>query len=359
MEHFHTKHIKIGITLGDINGVGPEVILKTFLDIRMCEFFTPIIYGSAKILNFYRKKFGFSEFQYVPIKSATESSQKRINVYNCWEEEYEVNPGTGNELSGKLALISLNKALDDYNKGLIDAIVTAPLDKSTIVIPEKKFSGHTSYIAEKTSHKTPLMILCGDKVKIALATGHVPVEEINTCLSKSLIIEKVTLLRQSLIYDFGITKPKIAVLGLNPHAGDNGIMGMQETDIIKPAVSELRKKEWVVFGPYPPDGFFGSHQYKEFDAVLAMYHDQGLIPFKLLHFDDGVNYTAGLDLIRTSPDHGTAFSIAGKGIANEESFRNAVFLAAEVYNTRHSELKLRDRPLPFTPIKKEVFKLLH
>ncbi|MBI3235917.1 MAG: 4-hydroxythreonine-4-phosphate dehydrogenase PdxA [Bacteroidetes bacterium] len=357
METFHTKNLRIGITLGDFNGVGPEVILKTFADNRMSEFFTPIVYGSSKVLNFYRKILGLNDLQLVNIKKAEEANIKRLNVINCWEEDVEVKPGIASEISGSYALKSLDAAIKDWNDGKIDAIVTAPLNKSTIKIPDGIFTGHTDYIAQKTGSQKPLMMLISDSLRVGLATVHIPLKEISQKLSKELIVQKINTIANSLINDYSITKPRIAVLGLNPHAGEDGLLGNEEQNIIVPAIEQVRKEGTLVYGCYPADGFFGSHQYKQFDAILAMYHDQGLVPFKYMHFHDGVNYTAGLTIVRTSPDHGTAYQIAGKGTVNEESFRNAVFMAAELVSNRQVNAKLRENPLKFTPLRRERFKL--
>lgn len=357
METAHTKTLKIAITIGDINGVGPEIILKTFADNRMSEFFTPIIYGSGKVLSWYRKQLGLNDLQFVQIKSPEEANPKRLNIINCWEDETEIKPGEATDINGALALKALDAALDDWNKGKVDALVTAPLNKSTIKISNGTFTGHTDYIAQKTGSKKPLMMLCSDELRVALATVHVPLKEAAAKLSVGHISKTIQTLSQTLIYDFSINNPRIAVLGLNPHAGENGLLGEEEKNIILPAVEAVRNEGTLVYGCYPADGFFGARQFKQFDAVLAMYHDQGLVPFKYMHFTDGVNYTAGLDIVRTSPDHGTAYNLAGKGQADEHSFRNALFHAAEIVSNRQVNQKLRENPLRFTPLRRERFKL--
>lgn len=357
METFHTKSLKIAITIGDINGVGPEIILKTFADNRMSEFFTPIIYGSAKVLSWYRKQLGLNDLQYVQIKSPEEANSKRLNVINCWEEEVEINPGQPTEANGALALKALDAAVSDWKAGKVDCIVTAPLNKGNIKIPNGTFTGHTDYIAQKVGDKKPLMMLCSDELRVALATVHVPLKEAAARLTVDHISNTIKTLAQTLIYDFSVSKPRIAVLGLNPHAGENGLLGEEEKNIIIPAVEAVRNEGTLVYGCYPADGFFGARQFKQFDAVLAMYHDQGLVPFKYMHFTDGVNYTAGLDIVRASPDHGTAYNLAGKGTADEQSFRNALFHAAEIVSNRQVNRKLRENPLQFAPLRRERFKL--
>lgn len=357
METFHTKSLKIAITIGDINGVGPEIILKTFSDQRMSEFFTPIVYGSGKVLSWYRKQLGMNDLQYVQIKSPEEANPKRLNVINCWEEDSEIKPGEPTEANGALALKALDAAISDWKSGKIDALVTAPLNKSTVKISGGTFTGHTDYIAQKTGSKKPTMMLCSDELRVALATVHVPLKEAAAKLSVPQLTQTIQNLAHTLVYDFSIRKPRIAVLGINPHAGENGLLGSEEKNIIIPAVEAVRNEGTLVYGCYPADGFFGARQFKQFDAVLAMYHDQGLVPFKYMHFSDGVNYTAGLDIVRASPDHGTAYNIAGKGQADEQSFRNALFHAAEIVSNRQVNQKLRENPLRFTPLRRERFKL--
>ena len=357
METFHTKNLRIGITLGDFNGVGPEIILKTFSDIRMSEFFTPVVYGSSKVFNYYRKSLGLNDLQWVNIKKPEEANLKRLNILNCWEEEVDIQPGIATELAGKYALKALDMAISDWKDGHIDALVTAPLNKSTIKLNVGSFTGHTDYIAEKTGTQKPMMMLVSENLRVGLVTVHLPLKEVSQKLTKELIIQKINTLKQSLINDYSLVKPRIAVLGLNPHAGEDGLLGNEEKNIIVPAIEQVRNEGTLVYGCYPADGFFGSHQYKQFDAVLAIYHDQGLIPFKYMHFNDGVNYTAGLSIVRTSPDHGTGYSLVGKNTASEESLRNALYTAAELVSNRHVNAKLREKPLKFTPLRRERFKI--
>ncbi len=343
--------IRIGITMGDFNGVGPELILRTFSDPRINEFFVPVIYGSGKILGYYKKMLN-TEVALFNIRNASELHTKKTNMLNLWEEELEIKPGQVTETAGKYALKALDAAIADLKAGTIDALVTAPLNKSTIKLNEGTFTGHTGHIA-KAFGQTPLMLLLGDKLKVGLATVHIPLSEVAGKITKDLINGKVKALHNSLVQDFSINKPRIAVLGLNPHAGDAGLLGKEEVDIINPAVEQLRKEGMLVYGAYPADGFFGSGQHRQFDGVLAMYHDQGLIPFKYMYFNEGVNYTAGLSAVRTSPDHGTAYGLAGKGEADVESFQNALFKAVEIVAQRQMNAKLRQNPLKFTPLRRE------
>jgi len=329
-----TQKPKIGITIGDINGIGPEVIIKTLADNRVLSHCTPIIYASTKTLSFYRKLMEIEEFNYSQVKSDNQFYYKKVNVVNCWEDIIEITPGIPTSESGNAAYLSIKKATEDLRANNIDAVVTAPIDKKNIQNEEFEFKGHTEYFTEKFDAKESLMLLTSDKVRVGVVTGHIPLKEISSHLTKELIINKSTLLINSLKNDFGISKPKIALLGLNPHAGENGLLGSEETEIIIPAIDELKNKGNLVFGPFPADGFFGTGDYKKYDGVLAMYHDQGLIPFKTLAFDTGVNFTAGLSVVRTSPDHGTAYSIAGKNLADETSFRAALYQAIDIVKIR-------------------------
>jgi 4-hydroxythreonine-4-phosphate dehydrogenase len=330
---------KLGISIGDTNGIGPEVIVKTLSDQRILNYCTPVIYASAALINKVRKALSAEHFQYQQVSSALDLVPKKVNLINCWEEDIAVEPGTPKPESGKASLDSLLAACKDLKAGLLDGLVTAPIDKDNIQAEEFKFPGHTEFLTSYFDAPESLMLLVSDVLRVATVTGHIPVKEVAGKLSYDLIIRKITILQESLRRDFGILKPRIAVLGLNPHAGEKGLLGNEETDIIRPAILHLKERGHLVFGPYPADGFFGMRQYKQFDAVLSMYHDQGLIPFKTLAMESGVNYTAGLPIVRTSPDHGTAYDIAGKHIADETSFREAMFLACDIIKMRLAEQK--------------------
>lgn len=324
----------IGITIGDINGIGPEIIIKSLSDARLLRFFTPVIYGSSKVLSYYKKAVKANEFNYTQPKSDGSFNDKKINVVNCWNELVDIQVGAVTKEAGHCAFLAIQQASDDLKAGHLDAIVTAPINKSNIQGEDFQFPGHTEYFTQKFNAPESLMLLVSGKLRVGVVTGHIPIKDVSNQLSKELIIKKLNILAHSLKKDFGILKPKIAVLGLNPHAGEEGLLGDEEKDIVTPAINVLKEKGKLVFGPFPADGFFGMAQYKNFDAVLAMYHDQGLIPFKTLAFENGINFTAGLSAIRTSPDHGTAYDIAGKNLANETSFREALYLACDIIKNR-------------------------
>jgi 4-hydroxythreonine-4-phosphate dehydrogenase len=329
------QKIRIGITHGDINGVGYEVILKTLADNRLLDFCTPVVYGSSRIASFYRKTISSLEnVSLNNISNASDMYTKRANIVNCITEDVHVEPGKPTEEAARIALRSLEAAVADLKNGKIDVLVTAPFNKHTMQSSQFKFPGHTEYLSAAFGAKEHLMLLVGDAMKIGVVTGHIPLSEVPTRLSKALILGKLELLNQTLIRDFGIRRPRIAVLGLNPHAGDRGLLGKEEEEIINPAIIEASKKNLMAFGPYPADGFFGSTSYRRFDAILAMYHDQGLIPFKALFFNSGVNYTAGLPYIRTSPAHGVGYDIAGADKASPDSFRTALFTACDIFRNR-------------------------
>lgn len=337
--------IKIGITQGDINGVGYEVILKTFADTNMLDLCTPIIYGSPKVAAYHRKSLDLPT-NFSIVNSASEASHNRLNVINCTSEEVKVEFSKEDPEAGKAAFDALEKAIGEYKEGLIDALVTAPINKHTIQSEGFTFPGHTEYLEDKLGDGSKsLMILLKNDFRVALVTGHIPVSQIASTISKELIQEKLIIFNRSLKQDFGIGAPRIAVLALNPHAGDEGLLGNEEAEIIIPALKEMSEKGILCYGPYPADGFMGSGNFAHFDGVLAMYHDQGLAPFKALAMDEGVNFTAGLPIIRTSPAHGTAYDIAGKGVANEDSFRQAVYVAIDVFRNRHLEKVARTNPL--------------
>lgn len=343
----------IGITCGDINGIGTELIIKTFADHRILEQCTPVIFASNKLINFYKKSVPEAHFNYQSIKDFTRVNHKQINIFNCWEEDVIINPGQLNEIGGKYAVKSLLAAANALQEGHIQGIVTAPIHKKNVQSPEFNFTGHTPFFKEVAKVNDVLMLLYADNLRVALVTEHVPVKSIVQHITKENIVSKLNLLHQSLRRDFGIDKPKIAVLGLNPHAGDEGLVGTEEEQIIKPAIKEA-KQNMLAFGPYSADAFFARRSYLQFDAVLAMYHDQGLIPFKTIAVGEGVNFTAGLSFVRTSPDHGTAFDIAGKNKADISSFTTAVFECVDIIN-RRSEYDERNKN-PLRKITAEVLK---
>lgn len=337
--------IRIGITQGDINGVGYEVILKTFSDPVMLELCTPIIYGSPKVAAYHRKSLDLPT-NFSIINSASEAGYNRLSVVNCTDDEVKVEFSKPDAEAGKAALGALEKAIEEYKGGLIDVIVTAPINKHTIQSDGFSFPGHTEYIEERLGNGSKsLMILMKGDFRVALVTGHIPVSEIAGTITKELIKEKLLTFHRSLKLDFGISAPRIAVLALNPHAGDEGLLGKEEQEIIAPVIQEMSAQGMLCYGPYPADGFMGSGNFTHFDGILAMYHDQGLAPFKALAMDEGVNYTAGLPVVRTSPAHGTAYDIAGKGVACEDSFRQAVYVAIDVFRNRQLEKAARVNPL--------------
>ena len=324
----------IGISIGDINGIGPEVTMKALLDARVSKAFTPVIYAHGKALTFYRKLLNLEEFNFMQVKNAAEAHHKKLNVINVVEECPEIIPGVETVEAGRLALAALDRAIEDLNAGHIDALVTAPLNKNNINSPERPFVGHTEYLTEAFGGNKSLMFMVTEGMRVGLVTGHMPLREVAEKLTRGRIKEKLEIMIQSLQADFGVQRPKIAVLGLNPHAGEDGLLGQEEETIIRPVIREFKDKGALVFGPYPSDGFFGMMHQNKFDGVLAMYHDQGLIPFKTLAFDNGVNFTAGLPIVRTSPDHGTAYDIAGKNLADEGSMRAALFTAYDILSVK-------------------------
>lgn len=325
---------RIGITLGDINGIGPEVVIKALSDPRLLNIVTPVVYGSTRVLSYYRKLMGLEELNYSQVKTKGQFFPKVINVVNCWEEEIKVTPGQPSKDGGRAALMSLKKVVEEVKEGLIDGFVTGPIDKNTIHGDDFPFRGHTEYLTQTFEAMESLMLMVGESLKVGLVTEHVSLKEVSGHITKERVELKIRLLELSLKNDFRISKPKIAVLGLNPHAGDEGLIGDEENLVIKPVIADLKSKGKLVMGPYPADGFFGSGQHKKFDGILAMYHDQGLVPFKYIDFENGVNFTAGLPTVRTSPDHGTAYSIAGKNQADESSLRRAIFVATDIIKNR-------------------------
>lgn len=343
----------IGITTGDLNGIGLEIIIKTFSDNRLLDLCTPVIFASNKVINFYRRIAAEYPFNFASTKDMTKLNPKQVNIFNCWEEEVAIAPGTLTEVSGKYAVRSLMVATQCLKDGELDALVTAPIHKANTHIPDFPFTGHTPFLKEKFAAKDVLMLLYYNDFRVALATEHIPLAKVAQHITKELLTAKLALLRESLVKDFGIDKPKIAVMGLNPHAGDNGQVGDEEVNIIKPVIDAQQQQGHLVYGPFGADAFFAWTSYKQFDAVLAMYHDQGLIPFKAIVQGQGVNYTAGLPVVRTSPDHGTAFDIAGQNIADESSFREAVFQAIELLKQRGDYAANTANPLRRGRIEKE------
>jgi len=336
---------KIGISIGDANGIGPEVILKTFADARINDFCTPIIYGSSSTLAYHRKTIEGNNFNPYLIKDIREMNHNRVNLINCWQETIKITLGEPSQETGKYALMSLEAMVKDAKEGLLDAIVTAPIDKHTIQSETFAFPGHTEYLTKAFGLEDSLMILSSEEFRIGVVTGHIPLLDVPGRISSDLILKKLKLMHTSLKVDFNIRKPKIAVLGLNPHAGDGGLLGKEEIEIITPAIENAKYKDVLVYGPYPADGFFGAHTYHNFDGILAMYHDQGLIPFKFANFNSGVNFTAGLPVVRTSPDHGTGYDIAGKNQANEQSFRESIYLACDIVKNRRMYAEVNKNPL--------------
>ncbi len=339
-----SKKIKIGISIGDINGIGMEVIIKTFQDARMLDICTPVVYGSSKMASFHRKALEINDFSFNRIKNAKEASEKKPNLIECWQEEVTISLGESTEEGGRYALTSLDSATADLTTGIIDALVTAPINKDNIQSEDFDFPGHTEYLTDKFEGES-LMLMVNENIKIGVATNHIPINKVANTLSADNIFTKLKILNRTLIQDFCIDGPRIAVLGLNPHAGDNGLIGKEEENIIIPAINNAKSVGVNVFGPYSADGFFGSGNYKKFDAILAMYHDQGLIPFKSLSFGNGTNFTAGLSIIRTSPDHGVAYEIAGQNKAEESSFRKAIYMACDIHKNRMFSEKINENPL--------------
>ena len=335
----------IGVSCGDLNGIGIELIIKTFSDIRILEHCTPVIFASSKAINFYRKSIPEINFNYQNTKEFNRINSKQINIFNCWEEEVVINPGQLSEAGGKYAVLSLQTAVAALKQKQIDGLVTAPVHKKNIQSTEFNFTGHTPYLKSMFGVNDVAMMLCAGNFRVALVTEHVPVSEITKHITKEKIVSKLQIIHQSLQKDFGIAKPRIAVLGLNPHAGDEGLIGNEEETIIKPAIKEAKNNNMLVIGPYSADAFFARRSFDRFDAVLAMYHDQGLIPFKALASGEGVNFTAGLPGVRTSPDHGVAFDIAGKNIADISSFMTAVFECIDIINRRNEYEENRKNPL--------------
>lgn len=345
--------IKAAITHGDINGIGYEIIIKAFAHAYLLDYCIPVVYGSSKVASYHKKAVDVKDFMFNLVKNAEQAKDKRVNIVNVTEDEVKIDLGTSTEIAGRLALMSLEHAMDDILKKNVDVLITAPINKSNIQSPDFKFPGHTEYLAQKAGVKDFLMLMVADNIRIGTITGHIPLKEVPVQLTTDLILRKINILNRSLIQDFAITKPKIAILGLNPHAGDCGLLGKEEDDIITPAINKAFDAGILTFGPFPADGFFGSSEYLKYDGILAMYHDQGLIPFKTIAFEGGVNYTAGLPFVRTSPAHGTAYELAGKDIASADSFKEAVLLAIKIFRNRTEYAELHANPLKMSKLEDE------
>ncbi|GAB3977540.1 hypothetical protein GCM10028806_39260 [Spirosoma terrae] len=345
------ERLVIGISLGDYNGIGPEVILKALQYNRLQKICTPVIYGSMRVLNRYRNLLNLKDWNLNGAPTIAQISHKMTNVITCWpDQNQDIQPGHVTAEAGQAAFACLQRAVDDLKAGKLDALVTAPINKYNIQSEEFKFPGHTEYLAQEFDVQDNLMFMVSEQLRVGVVTGHVPLGRVRQNVTRDRIAQKLTLMMQSLRQDFGIDKPKIAVLGLNPHAGEEGLLGNEEQEIIKPLIADWRNKGQLVFGPYPADGFFGTRAYTKFDAVLAMYHDQGLIPFKAIAFEEGVNFTAGMAAVRTSPDHGTAYDIAGKNLADETSMLQAIYTAVDVARHRKEFLELEANSLKKQPI---------
>lgn len=339
------EKIKIGITLGDINGIGPEVVIKALSENSLLKHITPIIYGNTKALSYHKNIVKGVNFNYMAIQNMDNLAYNKVNVVNCWEDNTEITLGESTKAGGTYARQALDRATDDLLAGKIHGLVTAPINKHAMHMADFPYPGHTEYLAKKLDAKKSLMMMVSDTLKVALVTNHLAIQEVAPAVNKELITSKINTLHRTLQRDFGIEKPVIAVLGLNPHAGDDGVIGSEEDDFIKPLIQDMKRDGKIVFGPYAADGFFGSAQFNKVDAILAMYHDQGLIPFKALSFGSGVNFTAGLPFVRTSPDHGTGYDIVGKNKADASSMRAAIYLALDAIRSRSTYDEDRVNPL--------------
>jgi 4-hydroxythreonine-4-phosphate dehydrogenase len=340
-----TDIIKVGISHGDINGIGYEVIMKTLLDPRIMEMCIPIIYGSPKVAAYHRKALNINNLSLNHIRSPKEAGPQKAHVINCIDDNIRVELGKLTLSAGESSLMALERATDDLKQGMIDVLVTAPINKENIQSEKFNFPGHTEFLARKFNTTAYLMLMVSETMKVGLVTTHLPVAKVAENITSDAIVSKLKIISESLKQDFAVIRPRIAVLGLNPHAGDNGLLGNEENDVIIPAIERAKNDGIIAMGPYSSDGFFGSEDYRKFDAILAMYHDQGLIPFKLASFESGVNYTAGLPVVRTSPAHGTAFPIAGEGKASPDSFRQALYLAIDIFKNRQMHKEMTKNPL--------------
>ncbi len=339
------EKIKIGISVGDINGVGLEVIIKSLANKQIINMCIPVIYGSSKVVSYHKNIVGVDELQFTGLSSAHKLRHDKVNVVNCWQDDVNITLGKLTEAGGKFAHISLAQATNDLQEGLIDALVTAPFNKKAMQLANFQYPGHTEYLTERFGAKESLMLMVNDDLRVGLATNHLPISQVAAAITKEQVARKLKIMNKTLKKDFGIERPTIAVLALNPHAGDDGMLGDEEEKHIRPAIIEAKKNNVIAMGPYSADGFFGSGQHKKFDAVLAMYHDQGLVAFKALSFGEGVNYTAGLSCVRTSPDHGTGYDIAGTNSANHQSFLQAMFLAIDVTRNRKEYQMAHSNPI--------------
>lgn len=344
----------LGISVGDINGIGLEVILKALSHKKIVDICVPVIYASSKVVSYHKNIVQLDEVQFYGQRNAERLQYDKINVVNIWNDNVNITLGKPTDLGGKFAQTSLNAAVNDLKLGLIDALVTAPIHKKSMQLAGFEHVGHTEYLAKEFNASNPLMLMVSDRLRVGLVTAHIPLKGVAKTITKELVISKIRILSDTLKADFGLERPNIAVLGLNPHAGEEGMLGEEEEKIIRPAVVECKKHGLMAFGPFPADGFFGSAQFTKFDAILAMYHDQGLIPFKALTFGSGVNYTAGLSVIRTSPDHGTAFDLAGKNMADPSSFLHAMFTAIDIFRNRKEYYELKKNAVRRVEIEEEA-----
>lgn len=339
------QQVRIGFTHGDVNGIGYEIIIKTLADERIIEMITPVVFGHSKVASYHRKTLSLQNFNFNLIKRVDMANPRRANIFNITDREVKLDVGSSTRTGGEMAYLSLKAAAESLDNGEIDAIVTAPINKKNIQSQDFNFPGHTEFLADRYKVSDYLMLMISGNFRIGVITGHIPISKIPETITHDLVLRKIQILNESLTKDFAIRKPRIAVLGLNPHAGDKGLIGKEEQEVIEPAIQQAFESGILVYGPYPADGFFGSSNYNKFDGILAMYHDQGMLPFKALAFDSGVNFTAGLPIVRTSPAHGTAFDIAGKGEADERSMRAAVYLAADIVRSREDYMEMTANPL--------------
>jgi 4-hydroxythreonine-4-phosphate dehydrogenase len=339
------KRVRVGITHGDVNGISYEIIIKTLQDQRLMELYTMVVYGSSKVASYHRKALNINDFNFNLVKKADQAHPRRPNIVNIHDEEIKIDLGKSTPIAGELSFLSLEAAAEDLLKGNIDVVVTAPINKKNIQSFGFTFPGQTEYFARKFNTENYLMLMINNVLRIGVVTGHIPLSRVKETLNEDLIVNKIQVMNNTLMRDFGIVKPRIAVLALNPHAGDDGFLGEEEKTVIQPAVDKAYDQNILAFGPYPADGFFGAASFKNFDGILAMYHDQGMVPFKLMSFDEGVNYTAGLPIIRTAPAHGTAYDLAGKNEASPQAFRNALYLAGDIFMKRQEYDELRANQL--------------
>lgn len=345
IKYMTDKPIRVGFTHGDINGISYEVMIKTFQDPHIYELCTPVIYGSPKVAAYHRKALNVTNFSFHSINSVDEIQENKANLINVLDDNVRVEFGKATQISGESAIISLEKATADLLSGKLDALVTSPLNRENTSIEPLNFKGHTQYLMEQTNSKEPLLLITSEIMRVGIVSGHVALADVPVHITQNNILKKLRVMQKTLLVDFAIRKPRIAVLGLNPHAGNNGIIGTEEKEIIIPAIELANNEGILALGPYPADSFFGSDNFKKFDAILAMYHDQGIAPFKALSFNTGVNYTAGLPIIRTTPDHGTAYDIAGQDKANENSFRQAIYMACDIFKNRELYKEWSANPL--------------